>query len=84
MCVQVLHLLMSEEYQQRCSRRRTPNRLVSTRVHRHMRENNLFKNKTSRDDNQLQRNVDENISDWYSDVHAPVRDGFPPTSKSRT
>jgi len=49
-----------------------------------MREKNLFKKETSRDDNQLQLNVDENISDWYSDVHAQVRDGFPPVSTSRT
>jgi hypothetical protein len=52
-CVQILHLLMSEEYRQQCSRRRTPDRLVSTRVRRYMREKSLFKKETSRDDSQL-------------------------------
>jgi len=49
-----------------------------------MREKNIFKKETNRDDNQLQLNVDENIIDCYSDVHAPVRDGFPSVSTSRT
>ena len=49
-----------------------------------MREKSLFKKETSRDDNQLKGNVDEDISDCYSDVHVPVRDGLPPISTSRT